>query len=288
VDDLYETRGLLQRSLAIDPNYARSFAVLAGTHLAVWINRLDSDYLSPDALDRAHRFAQKAVELDPDLAEAHASLGFALVFRREFDVSIAEFERAIVLNPNHVNWPFGVALVFSGDSRRAIDVIKDYVRLDPLHTPLASGILGFAHYMLKHYAQALPMLRDCVSRAPNIRSGHVFLAATYAQMGQLEQALVEVAEVMRLDPNYTIGGVARPTVNRRPTLTPRSLGRSITWLANRRRDPTPINSLVRPLPRPAVAAGNCADPVISAHQDRKHGVGIEVDDALAIAEQVDV
>jgi adenylate cyclase len=211
VDDLYETRGLLQRSLAIDPNYARSFAVLAGTHLAVWINRLDSDYLSPDALDRAHRFAQKAVELDPDLAEAHASLGFALVFRREFDVSIAEFERAIVLNPNHVNWPFGLALVFSGDSRRAIDVIKDYVRLDPLHTPLASSILGFAHYMLKQYVQALPMLRDCVSRAPNIRSGHVFLAATYAQIGQLEQARAEVAEVMRLDPNYTIGGVARPT-----------------------------------------------------------------------------
>ena len=211
VDDLYETRGLLQRSLAIDPNYARSYAVLAGTHIAVWANRLDSDYLSPDALHHAHRFAQKAVEFDPNLAEAHASLGFALVFRREFDVSIAEFERAVALNPNYVNWPFGLALVFAGDSRRAIDVTKDYVRLDPLHAPLASGILGFAHYMLKQYAQALPMLRDCVSRSPKIRSGHVWLAATYAQMDQLEEARAEVAEVMRLDPNYTIGGVARPT-----------------------------------------------------------------------------
>lgn len=211
VDDLYETRGLLQRSLAIDPNYARSYAVLAGTHIAVWSNRLDGDYLSPGALDRAHQCAQKAVELDPNLAEAHASLGFALVFRREFDVSISEFERALALNPNHVNWPFGLALVFAGDARRAIDVIKDYVRLDPLHVPLASAILGFAHYMLKQYAQALPMLRDCVSRAPEIRTGHVFLAATYAQMGQLEQARAEVAEIMRLDPNYTMGRVARQT-----------------------------------------------------------------------------
>ena len=211
VDDLYETRGLLQRSLAIDPSYARSCAVLAGTHIAVWANRLDSDYLSPAALDQAHRFAQTAVELDPNLAEAHASLGVALLFRREFDLSIAEFERAVVLNPNYVNWPFGLALVFAGDSRRAIDVIKDYVRLDPLHAPLASGILGFAHYMLKQYAQALPMLRDCVSRSPEIRSGHVWLAATYAQMGQFEEARAEVSEVMRLDPNYTIGGVARPT-----------------------------------------------------------------------------
>jgi adenylate cyclase len=80
-----------------------------------------------------------------------------------------------------------------------------------VHAPLASGILGFAHYMLKQYAQALPMLRDCVSRSPEIRSGHVWLAATYAQMGQFEEARAEVSEVMRLDPNYTIGGVARPT-----------------------------------------------------------------------------
>ena len=211
VDDLYKTRGMLQRSLAIDPNHARSYAMMAGTYIAAWSNRLDGDYLSPGALDQAHQFAKRAVELEPDLAEAHASLGFALVFKREFDVSIAKFERALALNPNHVNWPFGLALVFAGDARRAIDIIKDYVRLDPLHSPLASGILGFAHYMLKQYAQALPMLRDCVSRAPNIRSGHVFLAATYAQMGQLEHAGAEVAEVMRLDPNYTIGGVARPT-----------------------------------------------------------------------------
>ena len=209
VDDLYETRALLQRSLAIDPNYARSYAALANTYIAVWANRLDGDYLSPGALDQAHQFAKKAVELDPDLAEAHAALGFALWFRREFDVSIAEFERALVLNPNYVNWPFGLALVGAGDARRAIDIIKDYVRLDPLHSPFASGILGFAHYMLKQYAQALPMLRDCVSRAPNIRSGHVWLAATYAQMGKLEQARAEAAEILRLDPTYTIGGVAR-------------------------------------------------------------------------------
>ena len=41
------------------------------------------------------------------------------------------------------------------------------MRLDPFYSPLASGILGFAHYMLKQYVQALPVLRDCVSRAPN-------------------------------------------------------------------------------------------------------------------------
>ena len=73
-------------------------------------------------------------------------------------------------------------------------------------------LLGVAHYMLKQYAQATPVLRDCVSRAPNLRSGHIWLAATYAQLGQLEEARAEAAEVLRLEPNYTIAGTARRIV----------------------------------------------------------------------------
>ena len=209
VDSLYETRRLLQQSLAIDPNYARSYAVLANTYLAVWVNRVDSDFLSPGALDQAHQFAHKAVELHLNLPEAYEAFGFALVFRREIDASIATFERALALNPNYVNWPFGYALVLAGDLRRAIDVIMAYTRLDPLHTPFASGLLGFAHYMLKQYDQALPMLRACVSRSPTFRSGHVWLAATYVQMGKLEEAYAEAAEVLRIDPKFTIDGTQR-------------------------------------------------------------------------------
>lgn len=98
---------------------------------------------------RASVDPHKAVELDPKLPEAYASLGAALVFRRKIDASIAAYERALALNPNYVNWTFGYALILAGDLRRAIDVIMAYMRLDPLHAPAASGFLGFAHYMLK-------------------------------------------------------------------------------------------------------------------------------------------
>jgi len=212
VDHLYEARHLLQQSLGIDLHYARSYAVLAQTYVAAWYNRLDADFLNPGALDQAHQFARKAVEIDPNLPEAHAQLGFALMARHELDAAIAAFERANALNPNYVNWHFGVALVRAGDPRRAIGIINRYVRLDPLAAPFASGMLGFAHYMLKDYAAALPLLRDCVSVSPNMRGGHVWLAATYAQMGKLKEAGEEIAEVVRIEPNYTIGGIARPTI----------------------------------------------------------------------------
>ena len=63
--------------------------------------------------------------------------------------------------------------------------------------------------MLKQYAEALPLMRECVSRAPNFRTGHVWLCAVYAQLGQLDEARVAAAEVLRIDPTYTIEKTAR-------------------------------------------------------------------------------
>jgi adenylate cyclase len=212
VDGLYETRRLLHEAIAVDPNYASAYAVLATTHLAVWVNPLDRDFLNPAARDQAHQFARRAVELDPNLPEAHSSLGFILMFKHEHDASIAAYERAVAINPNHVDWHFGFALVNAGNARRAIDILHAYIRLDPFYLPLTSGILGFARYMLKEYEQALPAARDFISRAPKLLAGRILLAATYARMGRLEEARAEAAEIMRLQPKYTIGGVARRIV----------------------------------------------------------------------------
>jgi Tfp pilus assembly protein PilF len=80
VKDIYEARRLIEKSLALDPNYARSYALLADTYPTVWVNRLDGDYLNPAALDRALQLERKAVELDPHLPEAHAVLGFVFTW----------------------------------------------------------------------------------------------------------------------------------------------------------------------------------------------------------------
>jgi adenylate cyclase len=208
-EDIYEARRLLDQSLAVDPSSARAHALLADTHATAWVNRLDGDYLNPTALERAHRFARKAVDLDPNLPEAHAVLGFVLIWSRQHDASIAEFERASALNSNYADWRFGWALVPAGDARRAIDVLKTYMRLDPFHVSLASFFVGVAHFMLEEYSQALSVVRDYVSRAPERPWGHALLAMAHAQMGQLEQARAAAAEVLRLDPTFTIAGTAR-------------------------------------------------------------------------------
>src|SRR5262245_57999660 len=209
VADLYEARQLLERSISLDPNYARAYATLSYTHLFAWIFRLDDDHLSSAAVERAHRLARKAVELDPNLPIAHAHLGMVLTFQGQHEQSVAEFEKAMALNPNFTDWRFGIALNRAGQPARAVEVVETHMRYDPFHVPSAPGVLGLARYNLKQYSEALPQLRECTSRAPNFRSGHVWLAATLAQLGRLDEAHAEAAEVLRIDPKYTIDGTER-------------------------------------------------------------------------------
>lgn len=206
-------RRLLGQSLAIDPNYARSYAILSHTYFAAWVTSKHEDFLKCAALERAHDFAQKAVKLDRNLPQAYAALGLVLTFKRQHDASIAAFEKAVSLNPNYVDWPFGMALVRAGDSKRAIEVVHAYIQLDPFYNPYASYVLAFAYYMLEQYSRALPLLRDYVAHSPNFQPGHRLLAATLARMGHLDEARAEAAEVLRLAPGFTISGVARRLVS---------------------------------------------------------------------------
>jgi adenylate cyclase len=207
--DLYEARRFLQSALSIDPNYARALAVFSNTHLCGWLHSLDDDYLDDTALERAHKIARKAVQLDPALPIARMHHGLVLTFMGKHQESIAEFEKAIALNSHFATWRFPLALVRAGEPERAIRVMEAISRLDPFYSAAAAGFLGAAYYMLKRYQEALPPLRECTSRAPNYRSGHCWLAASYAQLGQTDEARSEVAEVLRLDPTFTVHGKHR-------------------------------------------------------------------------------
>jgi adenylate cyclase len=206
VAELYEARRLLGQSLAIDPNYARAYTRLAWTHISGWLNSLDEDYLNPATLDQAYQLARRGVQLDPNLPQARAELARILARKGAHAAAIAEFERAVALNPNFTDWRFAETLVYAGRPAQAIEAVEQYMRVDPFYVPLAPGWLGLAHYMLKQYSQALPLLLDCVSRAPNFRAGHMWLASTYAQLGNFAGASAEAAEVLRIEPKWTIEG----------------------------------------------------------------------------------
>jgi tetratricopeptide (TPR) repeat protein len=78
------------------------------------------------------------------------------------------------------------------------------MRLDPFHEPNAPTALGFAYYMLARYGEALRLLQEAVSRAPDMAHGRYVLAMTYARLGELDKAQAEVGYALRLEPWYRI------------------------------------------------------------------------------------
>ena len=213
MEHLLETRRHLADALSIDPKYARCYAMLASTHRVAWLNPLNDEYLSPTTLDQAIKLARTAIELNPSLSEAYAELGYNIIRKRDFDAAAAAAERAIALNPNFADYRLAQVFFSVGEPAKAIAIAKVQMRLDPFHPHFAPLMAGVAHYLLKEYHDAQLWLSEAIGRAPNHQYGHAFLAATYAQLGRLEDAHIEAAEVLRLNPKYSINGTQKRVSN---------------------------------------------------------------------------
>ena len=202
--ELLQARRDLDRALAIEPNYARAHAALSRSSIDLWVRRWDDDCPWTAAIDGAYQSAHEAVRLAPNLSDAHVALGWALGFMRQHEAAITAFERATQLNPNFTDYHFAFVLLVAGEPAKAIQTLEAHMRLDPFYQPSAPGTLGFAYYLLGHYLDALPHLQEAASRAPNHGHSRRYLAATYAQLGQLGRAKEEAAEALRIEPWFTI------------------------------------------------------------------------------------
>jgi adenylate cyclase len=201
---LFRGRRLLRRALAIDPTYARAQAVLSSCYMSQWVHRWDDDCPWTEALDRSYQAARESVRLAPDLPEAHVALGQALTFLRQHEAAVAAVERATALNPNLTSFRFAYTYILAGEAARAAQLLEIHMRLDPFYEPNAPMALGFAYNMLARYGEALPLLQEAVSRAPDMAHGRYTLATTYARLGKLDEARTEVEYALRLEPWYRI------------------------------------------------------------------------------------
>ena len=90
------------------------------------------------------------------------------------------------------------------------------MRLDPFYQARTPAMLGFAYYLLGRYLDALPHLQEAASRAPNYAHSRRYLAATYAQLGQLDRARDEATEALRIEPWFTISQGIFARICKRP------------------------------------------------------------------------
>lgn len=177
-DDLEKAQDYFTQSLVADPGYARAYVGLADCYglLREFAAMPDSE-----AWPRALAAARKAVELDDSLAEAHGTLGFDL-FYGEFDLKGGEreFKRAVQLNPNYAEahqW-YATALMSVGRLAEAAEEMERARELEPASRSILSdqGLLLFYEGKTD---QALDQLRQIEAAEPGFRSAHVYLSYIY-------------------------------------------------------------------------------------------------------------
>jgi TolB-like protein/DNA-binding winged helix-turn-helix (wHTH) protein len=181
-----------QQAIAKDPTYAAAYAGLADSYaLSGGFNLVPVG----QAMPRAQAAAEKALELDSNLAEAHASLGLIAPFN-DWNWADAErhYERAIELNPNYAtahHWYAEGYLMPVGRANEAIAEIRKAQALDPLSAVIATD-LGKELYFVRRYDEALVELRRALELDPNFVSAHNWISDTLLEKRLYNDAIAEL------------------------------------------------------------------------------------------------
>jgi len=194
---------------ALDPNFARPYLGLG------WIHFQEARYgwvESPkESIKMAYEFAQKAINLDENLNDAHLLLGSIYILQRQHDKAIEIIERNVANSPNSApfNAFLGGWLGLAGRWQEGIRYAEMSIRLSPYPPSWYFWILGRAYYMTGQYEKAIEPFKKAVSVNPDFLIAHAFLAACYSSLGRQAEAATEADEVLRINPKFTLEAYAK-------------------------------------------------------------------------------
>lgn len=192
------------QAIEVDPNYALAYAGLADTYgtLGAW----EVATLAPkEAMPRAKAAAMRALELDDDLAEAHASLAYVLLhYDWNWPQAEKEFTRAIQLNTNYANAHHRYAHYLMAVGRTEESLAESYraLEVDPLDT-LMSVHLVWHYNHARQYDRAIEAAQKILDLEPNTFEAQHYLGWAYEQKGRYSEAISEFQRAIPLSGNTT-------------------------------------------------------------------------------------
>jgi TolB-like protein/class 3 adenylate cyclase/Tfp pilus assembly protein PilF len=193
-------RQLFEEATKIDPRYARSYAGLSRTYHRTWRFK----WVDPPmpSLDRAVKLAEQAIDVDPSDARGHAALGWAQLFKRQHDESLAAYAQAISLNPNDADVlaEMGHAVSCCGETERGVSLLKRAMRLNPYAPDWYLWHLGEAYFDLGDYEQAIRTLNKMHDKSEAYR----LLTASYALVDRMDEARAHKALLLKTHPDFSL------------------------------------------------------------------------------------
>ena len=198
-------RPIAEEALAMCPEVPMAYLLMGYVHSNdYWFGSTGSPL---ESVEKAIELAQKALALDDTLAEAHSLLGHLYTQKKEYEKGIDEGERAVALNPGvaTILGYYGFSLSVAGRSEEAIPLIEKSIRLNPFGSfPSCYNALGNALMFTGRYEEAVSAYKKYLQSTPNFIWAHVTLAATYSMMSRDKEAQAEVAEILSIDPKFSL------------------------------------------------------------------------------------
>jgi adenylate cyclase len=199
-----QARAMYQRAIELDASYAVPHAGLAATAVSNYVSDWADD---PGAeLDQAERWARRALKLDESEPFAHMALGHVLLWRRDHDGALAEFRSMIALDPNFAQGhsATGLALMYAGRAAEALEAFALSKRLDPHYPSIVLHYLAQANFSLGNCGTAAKQLLERIARTPGTDSSRMMLAACYGHLGRVEEARAAWAELLKVNPDFSL------------------------------------------------------------------------------------
>jgi TolB-like protein/tetratricopeptide (TPR) repeat protein len=192
---------MFSAAVALDPAFALAHVGLADSYntLGAW----EAGVLEPAvALEKGKAAANRALQLESNLAEAHTSLGYChLSYDWDWGRAESEFKRAIALNPNysHAHHWYSHLLVAMGRMDESLQHSLRIIELDPLDM-LINSHLAWHYHMTGYYEDELEECRKLLEMEPNFHKAHYFMGLALEQLGCAREA------VTALQKSYELSG----------------------------------------------------------------------------------
>ena len=209
-------RRTAEEAIALDPKYAEAYALLGATHM-------NDVYLGTsrpkDSIAKAIELTQKALAMNGSLAEARSRLGVLYSWSGRYDEGIAEAERGVELDPNsgQANFLLAQVLRYAGKSKEAIPVIRKAMRLEPIPPDIYVQNLALVYFQTGDCKEAIAACEKGLKRDPDHLSSRVIMAAVYGSCGRDKEARKEAAEVLRINPKFTVESFTRNLPYKNPS-----------------------------------------------------------------------
>jgi adenylate cyclase len=198
-----EAIAALKEVISQSPKFLAAHTHLAVSYLWQWLSQQSP---AAQTLEPAVATAQQALAFNDSLHWNHIVLGYIYLCQQQYDRALAEMERAVALAPDDAISYAALAEVLSrvGRMEDALAAAALALRLKPEVVDERLARVGTAYAVAGRYEEARVPLQRFLSRYPNILPVHLTLAAVYSELGKEAEARAEVAEVLRINPQFSL------------------------------------------------------------------------------------